>query len=64
MCPSYPNSTWENGPDGIPLYHPTEDCIKWTFFIRLNVSFDVVAYANNRLQIEPTTHPTPTECGR
>ncbi|RKF65313.1 hypothetical protein GcC1_123013 [Golovinomyces cichoracearum] len=23
MCPSYPESTWENGPDGIPLYHPT-----------------------------------------
>ncbi|RKF62929.1 hypothetical protein GcM3_143014 [Golovinomyces cichoracearum] len=23
MCPSYPDSTWENGPDGIPLYHTT-----------------------------------------
>ncbi|RKF65092.1 hypothetical protein GcM3_126017 [Golovinomyces cichoracearum] len=24
MCPSYPDSTWENGPDGEPLHHPTQ----------------------------------------
>ncbi|KAI1003828.1 hypothetical protein K3495_g4391 [Podosphaera aphanis] len=24
MCLGYPDSTWENGPDGVPHHHPTQ----------------------------------------
>ncbi|KAI1006569.1 hypothetical protein K3495_g1652 [Podosphaera aphanis] len=31
MCPSCPDSTWENGPDGVPHHHPTHGVLSYIY---------------------------------
>ena len=34
MCLGYPDSTWENGPDGVPLHYVLDRCASFiSFFI-------------------------------